>query len=72
MSDTPTGHATSLNTAWIDKHSVVLCRFGQRPVDLGVPQVRLDHPGLQIVDLMCPLPLCGGSEVVTREAGKIG
>jgi hypothetical protein len=39
----------------------------------GVPQkVVPDYVPWNIIRLMCPLPLCGGSEVITREAGQIG
>jgi hypothetical protein len=37
-----------------------------------VERVVPDYVPWNIIRLMCPLPLCGGSEVVTREAGQIG
>jgi hypothetical protein len=37
-----------------------------------VERVVPDYVPRNIIRLMCPLPLCGGSEVVTREADQIG
>ena len=43
----------------VDQETVVGGQLGVRPVQFRVIQVGLDHPGLQIVRLLCPGGLCG-------------
>jgi hypothetical protein len=47
------------NPSRVDENAVMSSELGVGPVDLGVVDVGLDHPGPEVVELLWPIALCG-------------